>query len=271
MVTKAMYAGKHDNKQGTEELDSSSEMVETLEASPEVTVEEKMANNEAIWQKAEAKLEEEDTEEDDVPPPLPAKDYETGKMDTLAEKLQALVDASAREEANKAAGHDSEDNDVSDNVPVVAREYNRSISDEYNQNTSIVNSNLIHDRDCIIEEEAIGQTNYLDEDEHEPSDKEDKKKFYAPDSSDEDEDEDDDDFASREVNFDDSETEDEDFDKYISNTNQDSTPEALNISDTEDLVVKEVKEVNKDDQSAESKNVAERQQNGSPTGDLILI
>merc|ERR1712106_263204 len=88
-------------------------------------------------------------------------------------------------------------------------------------------------------------------------------KFYAPDSSDEEgDDEDDDDYASREVNFDDSESEEEDFDQYLKNTSQESLPKNTDakIDEAEDELAK--KGENTDDLS----NTARKGQNGSSTG-----
>ena len=213
IVTKEMYCGSSSNKSGQEEqkMDGKS-------------IEEKMANNEEIWLKAEASLEVDENDDDDVPPPLPDKDYETGKLDTLSAKLQALVDESTKEEGNKTPENESNEKNASECVPAVAREYNRTVSDEYNQNTSILNSNLLSDiNNSIIEEEIIDQRPSLEE--NEELGKQSEQKLYAPDSSDDDDEEDDDDFASREVNFDDSESDDEDFDQYVRNTSQGSNPE----------------------------------------------
>merc|ERR1712218_128 len=190
------------------------------------TVQEKMANNEAIWLKAEASLEAED-KEDETPPPLPDKDYETGRLDTLSAKLQALVDAAEVEDGNRTPENNDDNPDSSG-----ARVYNRTFSDEYNQNTSILNSNLTQDTvsgQSIIEEETDDQKSQAVREESSAP------KFYAPDSSDDDDgDDDDDDFASREVNFDDSESEDEDFDQYLKNTSQENIPRNIETTITED-------------------------------------
>ena len=213
IVTKEMYSGSSSNKSGQEEQKRDGK-----------SSEEKMANNEEIWLKAEASLEADENDDDDVPPPLPDKDYETGKLDTLSAKLQALVDASTKEEGNKTPENESNEKNASECVPAVAREYNRTVSDEYNQNTSILNSNLLSDiNNSIIEEEITDQRPSLEE--NEELGKQSEQKLYAPDSSDDDDEEDDDDFASREVNFDDSESDDEDFDQYVRNTSQGSNPE----------------------------------------------
>jgi len=198
IVTKEMYGGK---KANTKDKQKS--------MSDELSIKEKLANNERIWQKAEAALEANE-EDDDVPPPLPVKDYESSSLDTLSAKLQALADASA----------DTEDENDS-NTNEASREFNRTISDEHNQNTSFLNSNLINQ--VTIEEDVDEQPDGLGEE----------KKFYAPDSSDDEDD--DEDYASREVNFDDSDSEEEDFDEFVRN------PSVENISKLSD---KEGKEAN---------------------------
>ena len=59
------------------------------EKEKEINVEEVKESNEKIWKKAEAELNEDDN---DIPPPLPDKDYNSGgNIDSLADKLQALA------------------------------------------------------------------------------------------------------------------------------------------------------------------------------------
>jgi len=217
IITKEMYGDSADKKKKNEK---------ELEEIDDKSIQEKRENNEAIWLKAEAALEAE-VDEDETPPPLPDKDYETGRLDTLSAKLQALVDASEQEDGSRTPENND---DFGTSAP---REYNRTVSDEYNQNTSTLNSNLIEDiaiSQSIIEEESDEQKNFADK--HESSGP----KFYAPDSSDDDEEDDDDDYASREVNFDDSESEDEDFDQYQKNTSQE------NISQDAGATIPEEKE-----------------------------
>jgi len=216
IITKEMYGDTSDKKKKKEK---------EFEEIHDKSVSEKMANNEAIWQKAEASMEAAD-DDDETPPPLPDRDYETGRLDTLSAKLQALVDASELEDGNRTP----ENNDEAFS-PSVRREYTRTVSDEYNQNTSTLNSNLTQDissSHSIIEEEIDEQRNFTDRDDSSGP------KFYAPDSSDDEED-DDDDFASREVHFDDSESEEEDFDQYQKNASQEniskSTGETILKSD----------------------------------------
>lgn len=218
IITKEMYGDSADKKKKKNEKE--------LEEIDDKSIQEKRENNEAIWLKAEAALEAE-ADEDETPPPLPDKDYETGRLDTLSAKLQALVDASEQEDGSRTPENND---DFGTSAP---REYNRTVSDEYNQNTSTLNSNLIEDiaiSQSIIEEESDEQKNFADK--HESSGP----KFYAPDSSDDDEEDDDDDYASREVNFDDSESEDEDFDQYQKNTSQE------NISQDAGATIPEEKE-----------------------------
>ena len=156
------------------------------EKEKEINVEEVKASNEKIWKKAEAELDE----VADVPPPLPDKDYkDSGNIDSLADKLQALA---ATEDIAFA-----EESDEDEERPEPSRQYNRTVSDEYNQNTSAINFN----KESIIEEE-VAEVTAEDQDSDES---EEEKKVYAKDSSDED----DYDYASREVNFDESETDGE--------------------------------------------------------------
>ena len=173
-------------------------------AERQASAEEKKESNEKIWQAAEAQLEEEEEEEEGVPPPLPAKDYTTNttahSIHSLADKLQALVDT------DEAAVQEQEEQEEQEEGDTQPRQYNRTVSDEYNQNTSAVNYNS---REGVIAEEGLGQETNDDDDEDEDDDSEEEDgKIYAKDSSDEE----DYDYASREVNFNESEsaTEEED-------------------------------------------------------------
>merc|ERR1711994_720730 len=106
--------------------------INEAESKNAINVEAIKANNEKIWSQAEAKLEKEDAEIE-VPPPLPTKDYDSGKsMDSLADKLNAL--AATRDVVEVDGSGESDDDDEETN-PEPSREYNRSVSDEYNQNT----------------------------------------------------------------------------------------------------------------------------------------
>ena len=173
------------------------------------SAEEKKESNEIIWRKAEAELEEED-----VPPPLPTKDYTSGhNIDSLADKLQALVDRDEPEEESR----EEEENH--------ARQYNRTVSDEYNQNTSTVNYNTT---ESIIEEEGLAQ----EDDEPDENSEDEEGKIYAKDSSDED----DYDYASREVNFNESETptDEEDEINLGNDTNKEKAKEKNRDSSDDD-------------------------------------
>ena len=171
--------------------------INEAESKNAINVEAIKANNEKIWSQAEAKLEKEDAEIE-VPPPLPTKDYDSGKsIDSLADKLNAL--AATRDVVEVDGSGESDDDE--ENNPEPLREYNRTVSDEYNQNTSSINFN---NRETVIEEEEVTGTDGTVEEEDSSDESEvAEKKVYAKDSSDED----DYDYASREVNFDESETE----------------------------------------------------------------
>ena len=121
--------------------------------------------------------------EDDVPPPLPTKDYDSGKsLDTLSDKLEALA---------AAATNNDDDEESEEEAPVTARQYNRTVSDEHNQNTSNIDFN---NRETAIAEEDAGANDDDDSD----SDDNDRRVVRNESSDDYD---DDDDMASREVNF----------------------------------------------------------------------
>ena len=101
-------------------------------------------------------------EKDEAPPPLPEKDYNNDKgIDSLASKLEALA-------ASNNQNDDSDSNDDDDDKQLEPpRQYNRTVSDEYNQNTSNVNYN---NSESIIEEETTAASNDLAEDEDDDSD-----------------------------------------------------------------------------------------------------
>jgi len=236
----------------------------------EISVEEIIkANNEKIWLQAEAEKEKED-----IPPPLPNKDYQSGQnIDSLADKLTTLAAKSGT--LGGSDGSEEEDSKEEEDVP---RQYNRTVSDEYNQNTSTMDFN---NRQSVIQEEAAtvretieeepaeieeGKNIYAkdssDEEEEkkinakDSSDEEDKK-IYAKDSSDEEDkkiyakdssDDDDYDYASREVNFDESETEEEADDtegsredvkedkKYVSHNAMGEIENELTLQEPKDLL-----------------------------------
>jgi len=171
--------------------------ISEAESKSAINVEAIKANNEKIWSQAEAKLEKEDAEIE-VPPPLPTKDYDSGKsIDSLADKLNALA---ATRDVVEVDGSGESDDDEENNPEPLMREYNRTVSDEYNQNTSSINFN---NRETVIEEEVTGNDGAVEEEDSSDESEVAGKKVYAKDSSDED----DYDYASREVNFDESETE----------------------------------------------------------------
>ena len=168
------------------------------ESKSAINVEAIKANNEKIWSQAEAKLEKEDAEIE-VPPPLPTKDYDSGKsIDSLADKLNALA---ATRDVVEVDGSGESDDDEENNPEPLMREYNRTVSDEYNQNTSSINFN--NRETVIVEEEVTGNDGTVEDEDSSDESEVAGKKVYAKDSSDED----DYDYASREVNFDESETE----------------------------------------------------------------
>merc|ERR1712137_1260552 len=110
-----------------------------------------------------------------VPPPLPSRDYQSGQdMDLLTDKLTAVAASS------EAVDSSSEEEEAKEDVSIAARQYNRTVSDEYNQNTSTIDFNK---REAIIEEEAPAAP--VDEDPVEQVEN----KIYAKDSSDEEEEE----------------------------------------------------------------------------------
>ena len=103
-------------------------------------------------------------EKDEAPPPLPEKDYNNDKgIDSLASKLEALA-ASNNHNGDSDSNEDEDDDDKQLEPP---RQYNRTVSDEYNQNTSNVNYN---NSESIIEEETTAASNDLAEDEDDDSD-----------------------------------------------------------------------------------------------------
>ena len=188
IITKNMYSEQSELEINDNEAESKSA----------INVAAIKANNEKIWSQAEAKLEKEDAEIE-VPPPLPTKDYDSGKsIDSLADKLNALA---ATRDVVEVDGSGESDDDEENNPEPLMREYNRTVSDEYNQNTSSINFN---NRETVIEEEEVtGNDGIVEEEDSSDESEVAGKKVYAKDSSDED----DYDYASREVNFDESETE----------------------------------------------------------------
>merc|ERR1719209_1251318 len=88
-------------------------------------------SNEAIWQKAEEEELDEDEDEDDGPPPLPARDYAPPPLVSLLDPGDDLMTRSIYLEEQRMP--------TLDDVPDVSEEhavYERSVSDEFNQNTT---------------------------------------------------------------------------------------------------------------------------------------
>lgn len=251
IVTKNMYS---DSKE-----DGQTAVEEKKEEVKELNVEEIKANNEKIWSQAEAEKEKEE-EAAGVPPPLPGRDYQSGQdMDSLADKLTAVAAASSE------AVDSEEEEQAKEDVPM-ARQYNRTVSDEYNQNTSTIDFNQ---REAVIEEEAPTSNETLDEDPIEvreenklyakdssDEEEEEDKKIFAKDSSDEEEkkvyakdssDDDDYDYASREVNFDEDESETEEDDTEGSKKEDAATSSNDEIQSTENKTLQESNDDHKED------------------------
>lgn len=239
--------------------DGQTAVEEKKEEVRELNVEEIKANNEKIWSQAEAEKEKEE-EAAGVPPPLPGRDYQSGQdMDSLADKLTAVAAASSE------AVDSEEEEQAKEDVPM-ARQYNRTVSDEYNQNTSTIDFNQ---REAVIEEEAPTSNETLDEDPIEvreenklyakdssDEEEEEDKKIFAKDSSDEEEkkvyakdssDDDDYDYASREVNFDEDESETEEDDTEGSKKEDAATSSNDEIQSTENKTLQESYDDHKED------------------------
>lgn len=105
-----------------------------------------MANSEAVWRKAEHQEDEaEDEDEDDGPPPLPTRDYEAPAlppMVTLLDPVEETMDRSIYLEEQRIPTLDDRGE----------RMYERSTSDEYNQNTSIRDLNTRAELEEEVEE-----------------------------------------------------------------------------------------------------------------------
>jgi len=258
IVTKNMYSDSQE--------DGQTAVKEKKEVIKELSVEEIKANNEKIWSQAEAEKEKED-EAAGVPPPLPSRDYQSGQdMDLLAEKLTAVAASS-----EAADSSDEEEEEVKEEISG-ARQYNRTVSDEYNQNTSTIDFNQ---REAVIEEEVtVNET--IDEDPVEveegnkvyakdssDDEEEEERKIYAKDSSDEEEkkvyakdssDEDDYDYASREVNFDEDESETEEDDTEGSKKEDTTSVSNDEMQATENKTLKETNDFMEDKKDGLSVN-----------------
>ena len=105
----------------------------------------------AIWQKAEEELEEEEEEEeDDGPPPLPARDYAPPPLVSLLDPGEDLMARSIYLEEQRMP--------TLEDMPDVSEEhvavYERSMSDEFNQNTTSLDLNSTTDNENGLESAA---------------------------------------------------------------------------------------------------------------------
>ena len=97
----------------------------------------------AIWQKAEEDLEDED--EDDGPPPLPARDYAPPPLVSLLDPGEDVMARSIYLEEQRMPTLDvREEHSV----------YERSMSDEFNQNTTSLDLNTANSG--MVEENGFG-------------------------------------------------------------------------------------------------------------------
>ena len=105
----------------------------------------------AIWHKAEEELDE---EEDDGPPPLPARDYAPPPLVSLLDHGEDLMARSIYLEEQRMP--------TLEDVPDVSEEhvavYERSMSDEFNQNTTSLDLNWTTENENGLEP-AVGQGN----------------------------------------------------------------------------------------------------------------
>ena len=105
----------------------------------------------AIWHKAEEELEE---EEDEGPPPLPARDYAPPPLVSLLDPGEDLMARSIYLEEQRMP--------TLDDVPDVSEEhvavYERSMSDEFNQNTTSLDLNWTTENENGLEP-AVRQGN----------------------------------------------------------------------------------------------------------------
>ena len=103
----------------------------------------------AIWQKAEEELDDEDGDDDDGPPPLPARDYAPPPLVSLLDPGEDVMARSIYLEEQRMP--------TLDDVPDVREEhavYERSMSDEFNQNTTSLDMNLANSG--MVEENGFG-------------------------------------------------------------------------------------------------------------------
>ena len=104
----------------------------------------------AIWQKAEEELDDEDDDDGDGPPPLPARDYAPPPLVSLLDPGEDVMARSIYLEEQRMP--------TLDDVPDVREEhvvYERSMSDEFNQNTTSLDLNSANNGG-IVEENGFG-------------------------------------------------------------------------------------------------------------------
>ena len=105
----------------------------------------------AIWHKAEEEL---DVDEDDGPPPLPARDYAPPPLVSLLDPGEDLMARSIYLEEQRMP--------TLEDVPDVSEEhvavYERSMSDEFNQNTTSLDLNWTTENENGLEP-AVRQGN----------------------------------------------------------------------------------------------------------------
>jgi len=126
-------------------------MMEEMEEREAKDEKERILNsNEAIWQKAEEELNDEDEDDDDGPPPLPARDYAPPPLVSLLDPGEDVMARSIYLEEQRMP--------TLDDVPDVREEhsvYERSMSDEFNQNTTSLDLNSANNGG-IVEENGFG-------------------------------------------------------------------------------------------------------------------
>ena len=104
----------------------------------------------AIWQKAEEELEDED--EDDGPPPLPARDYAPPPLVSLLDPGEDVMARSIYLEEQRMPTLDVREEHSA---------YERSMSDEFNQNTTSLDLNtasggMVQENGFALEAEQEG-------------------------------------------------------------------------------------------------------------------
>jgi len=146
IVTKHLFS--NDSEGGTD-LDRKKAELALLEERAERErrqVDTDRAHTQALWRKVEHEEDElEDEDEDDGPPPLPTRDYEAPALPPVVKLLDPV-----EETMDRSIYHQEQ------RIPTLddggERLYSRSMSDEYNQNTSLMDLNTRHE----VEEEVDG-------------------------------------------------------------------------------------------------------------------